>query len=201
MSDFNHFVVTLCHPRYLDSLNDDEINRATFAHNILKYENRLQRDIPIRECNRETFPNVLNASWLRVYAKITGGYFPDYDILGTKMTFNGETPEKIKFEVKTSAGSHTRNAHFVEVEQSEKPSGLAISKADVYIFYGSCGNIFCMETPKLKALVKGMRMIPTKYVTSQGKVSGGGYVIKSSEFTCIGQHDLDLKRKKETISS
>ena len=71
----------------------------------------------------------------------------DWDVRATKPT--GET---ITYEVKTQDDCHTFGAVNIEQVQSGKPSGIAISTADIWVFVNKTKGFGCVHGERLKKI-------------------------------------------------
>lgn len=111
------------------------------------------------------------------------GYNDDnrFDILMSKR----DTDEKKTFEVKTDyyvkEGNDTGNIA-VEIRHNNKPSGISVTKADVFIYYFRNlpeDNMWVIKTSELKSLIKDN-------VSGLKRVMGGD--TKETEILLIPKH-------------
>lgn len=84
------------------------------------------------------------------------GYFPDWDVKITKNNIDSF------FEVKADRMAHHTGNIAIEIECSNKPSGLSTTKADFYAIFitgGKNDKLYIIHVETLRQKIKGCRLV------------------------------------------
>jgi len=144
--------------------------------NMPKYN--FDDDAIIAEKTEKEMVNLMRSTFGMVY--ISGSRFSDWDFV-----LRNSNGVNVSFEVKEDF-SHARTGNIgVEFESWGRPAGIAVSKADFYIYkiHNSDGSIsaYVIRTSKLKRLIK--ERLYDRIISGGDKGSNSGnYLFKDSVF-------------------